>query len=313
MIQDNNRRQYAHPAYLGFTAEDLQSNDVFLAGLDSLMFAEAGGFSFKADTDATTWRPLINCSPETGSIFSMILPQLQPSKIYSQISPLEAVPSPAGILTGKLATAFPQGAPAQETDETDEATPAPSKTPSLLESSSTSTVMLFADTDWLADMFSVQEMFRGAYYPINGNLALASNIIEYLSGNQDLISIRGKGSIMRPFDRVDAIERRAQARLQRKYEEVNQQVAELENNLSQLHSDREQSNSLAITPEMQEQIDDFRHQLAGKKAEQREIRKAMREEVENLGTVLAGINVILVPLIISILGTVYFYRRFSRK
>jgi len=216
------------------------------------------------------------------------------------------------MLTGKLDSAFPNGRP--QADEPME-TGADGQTaePALKQSSDTSTVVIVADTDWMADPFSVRQMFADVFYPINSNLALASNLIEFLSGNRDLISIRGKGSTLRPFDRVDAIERKAQARLQRKYEEVNQQVAELERDLQELQSDREQSSSLVITPQMQQQIDGFRQQLAEKKAEQREIRKAMREEVENLGTLLATINGGLVPLLVFGFALVYFYRRYTRK
>jgi len=312
MIRGNDNRQVAHPAYLSYLAEDLESQDVFMAGIDSLLFAEAGGIEYTDENDQVQWRPVITFSPEVGTLLSMAIGQMDSSSVYSQMGPVEGSPVLAGMLTGKLDSAFPNGRP--QADEPME-TGADGQTaePALKQSTDTSTVVIVADTDWMADPFSVRQMFADVFYPINSNLALASNLIEFLSGNRDLISIRGKGSTLRPFDRVDAIERKAQARLQRKYEEVNQQVAELERDLQELQSDREQSSSLVITPQMQQQIDGFRQQLAEKKAEQREIRKAMREEVENLGTLLATINGGLVPLLVFGFALVYFYRRYTRK
>jgi len=65
-----------------------------------------------------------------------------------------------------------------------------------------STLLLIADTDWLFDDYSVRKLnFLGtsAAEPINDNLDFANNALDFLSGSQDLISIRGKGISVRPF------------------------------------------------------------------------------------------------------------------
>ena len=48
--------------------------------------------------------------------------------------------------------------------------------------------------------------------PINQNIVFASNVLEFISGSPDLISIRSRGTFSRPFERVEQIEQEAQAK-----------------------------------------------------------------------------------------------------
>ena len=96
---------------------------------------------------------------------------------------------------------------------------AAAKGDSLKESKTTSTLFVIADTDWLFDDYSVRKFnFFGqtAAEPFNDNLAFAANTLEFLGGSQDLISIRGKGSSLRPFTVVRAMEVEAQKKFQEK-------------------------------------------------------------------------------------------------
>ena len=70
--------------------------------------------------------------------------------------------------------------------------------------------------------------------PFNDNLALAANTIEFLGGSQDLISIRGKGTSLRPFDVVRKMEAAAQKQYQAKLSELDARLQQVQTKLSEL-------------------------------------------------------------------------------
>ena len=55
-----------------------------------------------------------------------------------------------------------------------------------------------ADTDWLFDDYSLRKfnyLGQSAAEPLNDNLSFAANALDFLSGSQSLLSIRGEGTL----------------------------------------------------------------------------------------------------------------------
>ncbi len=95
--------------------------------------------------------------------------------------------------------------------------------------------MVFADTDMLADYLWVrQQNFFGQRmtqaWANNGDLVL--NVLDNLAGSADLISVRGRATFTRPFERVEALRRAADDRFRAKEQELEQQLRETESKLS---------------------------------------------------------------------------------
>ena len=127
------------------------------------------------------------------------------------------------MVTGTFQTAFPNGKPAADGED------APSPlAPGL--TSGQGTLVVIADADWMMDTYSVRRMnFMGvqAAEPLNDNLAFGTNLVEFLGGSKDLISIRTKGSSTHPFTVVREMEAAAQQRYQEQLEalDVERRVA----------------------------------------------------------------------------------------
>jgi ABC-type uncharacterized transport system involved in gliding motility auxiliary subunit len=235
----------------------------------------------------------------------MALQFSQPDAIARQITPT-GKKTLAALVTGKFKTAFPAGAP-QDPDKKDAApaaTPTPI-TPALNESKTTSTLFVIADTDWLFDDYSIRKMnFFGqtAAEPFNDNLAFAANTLEFLSGSSDLISLRGKGNSVRPFEVVRTMEIEANKKYQEKLTALESRLQQVQTKLSELQGKKGEANKLVASPEITKAIGDFQKQQATLQSERREIRRALREDIDALENRLLLINLLASPLLIGAFG-----------
>ncbi len=308
-----------YPIWLSLRgAEAFNQKSLPTAQLKSAMFIESGSIS-KKEGSTVTFTPLVETSAQAGDIASMMLQFAQPDDIAKQITP-SGKKTVAALVTGKFKSAFPDGAPKDEPKPADPANPDAAKKEepkpageSLKESKTNSTLFVIADTDWLFDDYSVRKFnFFGqtAAQPFNDNLAFAANTIEFLGGSQDLISIRGKGSSMREFTVVRKMEAAAQKQYQAKLSELDARLAEVQKKLTEVQGKKGEGNRLVATPEMAKAIEDYQKQQATMRGERREIRRALREDIDFLENKLLVINLLGTPLLVGIFG-LWFYR--SRK
>jgi ABC-type uncharacterized transport system involved in gliding motility auxiliary subunit len=282
------------------------------AQLNSVMFIESGSVAQKAG-GSLTFTPLIETSAQTGDMPSMMLQFAQPDDVAKQLTP-SGRKTIAALVTGKFKTAFPDGAPKDEKPADAPGAPAPATPPpagdGLKESKTSSSLFVIADTDWLFDDYSVRKFnFFGqtAAQPINDNLALAANTVELLGGSQDLISIRGKGSSIRPFTVVRKMEAAAQQQYQTKLTELDDRLQQVQTKLTELQGKKGEGNRLVATPDMAKAIEEFQKQQAKIRGERREIRRALREDIDRLENRLLVLNLLATPLLIGGFG-VWFYR-----
>ena len=56
--------------------------------------------------------------------------------------------------------------------------------------------------------------------PVNDNLGLFLNLVDYFSGSDKLFAIRSRGKFSRPFDKINELEKEAQ----NNYQQVEQQL-----------------------------------------------------------------------------------------
>ena len=303
-----------YPVWLTLAQESLNRQAMPVAQLKSALFVESGSLAIEASGRTVT--PLIETSASGGDVPALSLQFAQPEEVSRQLVP-SGRKTLAAVISGKFTSAFPNGAPSNEpapaADANKAPTPAtPPTTPALRESPGNSTLLVVADTDWLFDDYSVRRFnFLGvqAAEPLNDNLAFASNSLEFLGGSQDLISIRGKGSSMRPFTVVRQMEVDAQRRYQEQLTALEARINDVQQKLTELQGKRNEGNRLVATPEMQKAIDDFQAQQAVMRGERREIRKALREEIERLENGLLVGNLLAPVLLVGAVGFVVHRRR----
>jgi ABC-type uncharacterized transport system involved in gliding motility auxiliary subunit len=236
-----------------------------------------------------------------------------PVQLTQNMTASEGQETIAGFVRGNLKSAFPEGKPTPPTPEGAEAAPEEADSNHLTESAAPSSLFVVADSDWLQDQFSVQRIFGSLFQPLNDNLNLLTNTIEFMSGSQDLISIRPRGNTIRPFKVVEEIEQDAQVEYQQKLDELNNEVQVFENRIRELQTQQGGGNSLILTPELRAEIQELQANAAAKRGERREVRKKLREKVESLGFNLALANLTVIPGIVFAAGILFFIRRHNRK
>lgn len=307
------------PHWIGITRIGLDGTALPTSQLESLLFVEPGAISLKDGTADLTFTPLARTSAQSGE-FAAMMAQFGMGEDIARRLTVSGSKTIAALVQGKFRTAFPEGAPkenaspgevdAEATEEPEPSGPAPA---ALKESTGTSTLLVVADTDWLMDAYSVRRLnFLGmqAYEPLNDNLAFASNAVEFLAGSEELISIRGKGASLRPFTVV----RRMEAEAQRKYQEqltaLEARLSDVQARLTELQGKRTDGNRLVATPEVAQAIEDFQKQQAAMRAERRQIRAALRADIELLENVLLLLNLLAPVFLVAVFGL--WFRRHRR-
>ena len=306
-----------YAVWINLRRANFNATSATTAQLNSALFIEPGSFSAKAGA-TTTFTPLIETSAQSGDVLAASMQFAQPDEIARQIVP-SGKKTIAALVTGKFKTAFPDGAPKDE-KTADPAAPKPADAPSsqpstlnsqLTSSATSSTLFLVADTDWLFDDYSVRKYnFFGqvAAEPINDNLALAANSLEFLSGSSDLISIRGKGNSVREFEVVRDMQVSANKRYQEKLTGLEARLQQVQTKLSELQGKKGESNRLIASPEVTKAIEDFQKQQTAMQSERREIRRALREDIDALENRLLIVNLLASPLLVGAFG-VWFARQ----
>lgn len=308
-----------YPIWLSLRRENFNPKSLATAQLSSMLFIESGSVALKPDTGLSL-TPLVETSAQSGDVPAQSLQFAQPDEVSRQLTP-SGKKTIAALVTGKFKSAFPNGAPKDEPKPDEKGTaPANPKSdsgaqpsalnPPLSESKTSSTLLVVADTDWLFDDYSVRKFnFFGqtAAEPFNDNLAFAANSVDFLAGSQDLVSIRGKGTSLRPFTVVRHMEVDAQRKYQEALTGLEARLSSVQTKLSELQGKKAEGNRLVASPDVAKAIEDFQKQSAALRGERREIRRALREDIDALENRLLVLNLVASPLLVGIFGF-WFYR-----
>ncbi len=210
-------------------------------------------------------------------------------------------------LTGKFKTAFPEGMPPETTPGKDEPKPAATDT-NLLKQSPNTAVILVADTDFLADnvAFSVGNLgsLRIAQ-PVNGNINLLLNAVEQLAGDSDLIAVRSRGGLNRPFTRLQALEANAGKQWQDKLKELETLQNATQQKINELQASKPAAAQQGFfSPEQRAELKKFEDAVADYRKQTRQVQKNLRKDTDSLETRIRALNIGAVPALVTLTGIV---------
>ncbi len=201
----------------------------------------------------------------------------------------------AARITGKLKSAYPEGKPGNG-----EAAQGGKDDAFVAESAEPVNLLVFADTDILSDRFWVQfQNFLGLRVPSphadNANLVI--NALDNLGGSHDLISLRSRNEYARPFKRVEAIQRDAEAKFRAEEQTLKNKLADTEAKLQELQQKNDEGKGLLLSAEQRETINKFRAEQIQTRKALRDVQHNLRKDIERLGSALKFINIGLIPLL----------------
>jgi ABC-type uncharacterized transport system involved in gliding motility auxiliary subunit len=320
-VQRPNSREEEFPAVLSLNSKAVNTNDVVTSQLDSLLLPFAGVFS-GTPADGLKKTVLLRTSTDS-QLVEGFMAQLGSDAITKDFKPSGATNAIAIRLAGKFKTAFPDGKPADtksEDDKKDEKKEEKKPGDSLKESKTDSVVVLVGDADLLNDQFSVhvQNIFgQRIVIPRNGNLNLAQNVVEQMSGDSNLIAVRSRATMNRPFTKIQEIQAKAEARYRGKLKELEDSLRETQTKLNELQAKKEKGQQrFILSPEQQAEVDKFRKVEAEKKRDLKEVRKEARAEIDWAENWRKWANIFGMPIFVTAFGValaVYKNKRASAK
>jgi ABC-type uncharacterized transport system involved in gliding motility auxiliary subunit len=317
-------RPLRHVGLIGLEPEVMSQDDLVTAGLETVNIGTAGSLGV-AEGAPLTLTPLLSSSTEAalGDIarFQFLA---DPEELLDGFAPTGEQYMIAARLGGTLRTAFPDGPPlveaasdaepdtppfAEETAAEAEETDAEASAAHLA-STEAPNVIVVADVDVLSDRLWVQvrrSLFGqqvATAFASNGDLV--TNMLGNLSGSADLIGLKSRATFSRPFDRVEALRRDADARFRETEQRLQAELAETERRLGELQSEREDTSSLLMSPEQQAEVERFQEEQLRIRRELREVQRELDSSIESLGVTLKIVNIVAVPVALLAFGLFVF-------
>jgi len=289
----------SNPAFLSLGTANMDKGDLIVSDLTNVMFPFAGAFTFEKKDMDLSFEPVITTSKDNSCSTDKMAMQYGGMK--------DMVPDGkerilAARLSGTFKTAFPKGP-----DGTNDVSKA------LAEGKGN--VLLFADSDFLADDFCVRMMrtpFGSIPQLINENLTLFSNAMEQFAGREELIGVRSRGASDRPFTVVNELEAEATKKWQAREAAFQEELQQTQQRLSALQKEKKGGERFILSKEQQDEIVKLRKSQAETRKQLKNVRKELTADIDSLGLRLKIINIALVPVLVVLFGLLRGYLRRKR-
>jgi ABC-type uncharacterized transport system involved in gliding motility auxiliary subunit len=298
-LQGPNGQPQDAPTWLGLNADGINTNDIVTSEMDNIWLPMAGAFT-GTPVAGLKETVLLHSSKDAELIDGFMA--TMGGDVMRGFTPVGTNYALAIRLTGTFKTAFPNGKPADASNTNQVAAGGTS----LKQTTAENSVVLVGDSDMIADDFSLRKTespFGTIVNPMNANLDFAQNVVEQMAGDNDLIGVRSRASLSRPFTRIKKMEAAAEASGEAKIQDLQQSLSDAQQRLSELQQAKTDKDQRTIlSPEQKAEIDNFRKKQAEVQVELRQAQKDLRKEVVSLENRLTWINILAVPLAVTLAG-----------
>jgi ABC-type uncharacterized transport system involved in gliding motility auxiliary subunit len=298
-------------AWLDLPKANLSHDDPITADLTQIAMATAGILE-PINGAKTHFTPLIVTSTDAEKIpVDQVKGLPDVAALLAHFRPEQRVFVLAAHITGDVATAFPDGKP--NGDGKPAASDAP---PALKQSAQPANIVVVADTDMLDDRFwSQNQDFYGrrVVEPIANNSDFLDNAVEVLAGGDDLIGLRSRGTVARPFEVVEQTQREANDRYAAEQRSLEDKLKQTEAKLHSLTAGDNNANAATVTADQTKEIDKFRADMLATRQQLRGVQAARRENIERLKVILEFFDIALMPVIVVAVAIVIAALRRRRR
>jgi ABC-type uncharacterized transport system involved in gliding motility auxiliary subunit len=313
-------REGRQPAVLALNERATNRDDIVSAQANNLIFAFAGAFS-GTPAEGLQQTVLVKSSKNSQLVDPMSA-QFGGERLIKDFTSSNTEHVLALRLTGRFKTAFAEGKPKSTPtpgapEEPKDQKPAEA---GLKESKEDGAVLLIGDTDFIQDQLSVQEMmnpFGGQrmVMPVNSNIAFAQSSIEQLAGDSNLVAVRSRASRERQFTVVRQMQAKAESAFQAKIKSLETSLAEAQNKLNELQRTKADKGGqrFILSPEQQQEINNFRNKERDVKIQLKEERKKLRIGIDSLENTIKWLNIALMPVLVAAAGIALALLRLQRR
>lgn len=298
--------------------------------LTTLRFFMAGGLAVE-ETEEIEVTPLITTTAK-GNMMKMMpgfggqeelsfMDANNPAKLRDAFSEGSEPVNLVCLIRGKLGSAFPDGASFPDRmAETPPGLPPGvqmpppedaeiiNKEPIPADQHQESTVLLIADVDVISNQIGFQQSLFGPA-AANDNYKILLNGVDFLLGSSELMNVRGKSSIDRPFVLFDEIEEQAEAQTQAREKELRAEIQSFQEEVNNKQRELSQRNAALFKKKLQDEVDALNDRVEEANRELREIRKDKRAALESEEAWVRFSIMWLMPMLVFVLGMILFIRR----
>lgn len=227
----------------------------------------------------------------------------------------------AYMISGRLTSAFPEGATfAKETPEPPPGMPPGMQMPPAEDAEmitkeaiaadkmAESRVLVFADVDFIADELAFQQSFFGAQ-AANDNYKVLLNSVDYLLGAKELMKVRSKQLIRRPFEAFDRIEDEADRQMLDQEQAIRAEIEQFQEDLRAKQGSINEKDAALFEKKLGDEIETLNAKIREGERKLRDIRKAKRGLLEDRERDIWFFNLAFMPVLICALGIMMFMRR----
>ncbi|HXJ59265.1 MAG TPA: Gldg family protein [Verrucomicrobiae bacterium] len=301
------------PTVLFVTEAGIGKDDAVASQIDEVLLPFPGVFT---GTPVSGLKETVLLrTTKNSQLVEPFMAQMSPAKIVDDFKASDTSYALAVRLEGKFKTAFPDGKPESKSEDKDKDKDKDAKKDekkdenkakdTLKETKTDNAVMLIGDTDWLSDQFSVQvgNFFGQKFVQFrNGNLPLVQNIVEQFAGDQNLIGVRSRGTLNRPFTVVKEMQAQANARFQAEIAKLQKEADEANHKLSELQGKKEAGQRFVLSHEQQEEIEKFKQKRADANKKLKRVRRELAQEIDSLELRTKILNIAGMPLLVAAAG-----------
>lgn len=299
-------RPQSNPSFLSVNQNGMDTNDVATTQLGRLILPFAGNFT-GTPAEGLTQTVLFHSTGDS-QLTDKMMAQFGATEEFKASGTEYKL---AVRLTGKFKSAFPDGKPAADAKDPadkDKDKDSPAAGSHLKEAKEAGVVVLLGDADMLFEQFyaRVQDIFgQKIMMPFAANLTFLQNLVEQMGGDKDLIGIRSRATMNRPFTRVREMQARAELAYESKIRQLEKDLSDAQQKINELQRAKGDSQQQAILSEEQKQeILRFQQTRAKVNRELKEVRKNLRRDVDSLENTTKWINILGMPLAVSLTGIV---------
>ena len=284
-------------AWLDIKSEYIDSSHQATSKVKNLTFATAGILKHN-NRNSIEFKKLVWSTKQSMQIdVEEVRSSPDPTTLLRNFVPSNEELVLAAEINGNFVSNFPDGPPKTDRDNF-------KKENHLQNSVKPSSLIIVSDVDMLYDEYWIRFTESGAA-PISNNADFAINLLEYLNGTEDLIGLRGKGTSLATFTRVERIQKEAEQKYRSKEQELLDKLNDYQQKLKKIESGKGNEEGKDIISEDEtSEIEKFRSEMVRVRTELRQVQNALRVNIEKLDSQLKFFNIFLVPILLVILSII---------
>jgi ABC-type uncharacterized transport system involved in gliding motility auxiliary subunit len=294
--------------YVGYFSvrDGINHDDPATADLSEIT-VDTPGYLGLAAGSSLSFTPLLTSSDQSAAMPADVFrTDPNPTQILNDFKPDGQRRVLAARIRGELHSAFDKA-------------PDGAKQPFLAQSNGPANIVVVADTDMLSDRFWTRsgDFFGSATStPFGDNGAFISNLVGTLAGGDELIGLRSRGSVARPFEVVDAMQQKAELQYRQTETVLTKHLDDTAKKLADINAGRDGSNSAALNEAQRAGVEELRRDMISTRGKLRQVQLELRHDIATLQTELQLFNVALVPglllLFAVVMGLIRSIRRARR-